>query len=706
MTALLLGMLCLACGDDAGSTPEETGGQTDAVEDAGVEGDLEPTNDAVGTPDTSRACIPGVGVCRENDTVAELCNDYGEWEITQCEEDEICFAGICGPVGVCEPGEVDECRGYDRYFGCNPVGTGRQELAVPFNQTCITNDEGVAELVSRHCLAGQTLCEDEEVLTACAPSGLEYEFATNCQEDDETTLCDDGQCVTLCQYIEKKDTYVGCEYWAVDLDNAFVQAGAGVFYDAYHASFAVAISNVGETLTADIRIESLSEVLAEGSVEPGQMEVFRLPYADIEGTMHGFMGYRVTSTVPIVAYQFNPLDDENVFSNDASLLLPTSSLGTEYYVMTRRQTFEVLKSTLTIVATQEGETNVRIELPDRTDTNPMVTLSGSDIPPMEGGEVLEWTLSQYEVLNIETNHLAADFTGTYVTSDRPLAVFGGTEASNAPNTDSCIHRERQGDWVCEYDRETPCFDDERQEPNIALCRDFITCCADHLEQQMLPISAWGREYNAARSAPRGDEADIWRIIAGADETQVTLVGIPDAVGEPIRTNYTIDEGEWFEFESRADFEILATGPIMLGQFLAAEQAPEPWAEPHPPEYPNDAGTGDPAFMLGVPREQYLDNYVFLVPREYEQNWVTIVAPVGMEMEHEDEDGTETLEADMFTPFATEEYAVLRYALENTGYHRLTGEQPFGVMVHGYDQYVSYGYPAGLNLKKINRRRGE
>ena len=36
--------------------------------------------------------------------------------------------------------------------------------------------------------------------------------------------------------------------------------------------------------------------------------------------------YRIHSTFPVVAYQFNPLENVNVFSNDASLLKPTEAL--------------------------------------------------------------------------------------------------------------------------------------------------------------------------------------------------------------------------------------------------------------------------------------------------------------------------------------------------------------------------------------------
>ena len=35
-----------------------------------------------------------------------------------------------------------------------------------------------------------------------------------------------------------------------------------------------------------------------------------------------------------------------------------------------------------------------------------------------------------------------------------------------------------------------------------------------------------------------------------------------------------------------------------------------------------------------------------------------------------------------------------------GLHTLTCPGTCSVMVHGYDQYVSYGYPGGLDLKDI------
>jgi hypothetical protein len=78
------------------------------------------------------------------------------------------------------------------------------------------------------------------------------------------------------------------------------------------------------------------------------------------------------------------------------------------------------------------------------------------------------------------------------------------------------------------------------------------------------------------------------------------------------------------------------------------------------------------------------------------------------MEHTDDSGVEILPQEIFEVFGTGAWAAARVEMVNEGYHRLRtlDQERFGAIVMGYDQYVSYGYPAGLDVKQINIRDEE
>ncbi|HIA04151.1 MAG TPA: hypothetical protein EYN66_20010 [Myxococcales bacterium] len=536
------------------------------------------------------------------------------------------------------------------------------------------------------CIPGKKRCKNDEEIEICNEDGSEWLDDVPCNSGVNGQVCSQSSqgaaCVRLCELSLKWNTYMGCEYWAADLDNAFVPGGKSGYYDAAGSQFAVVVSNPNQKLEATIEVydsdgkvlfDSNQEPMTEEPLLPGELRIINLPRRDVNSTVLAPLAYRISSSVPITAYQFNPLENEEVFSNDASLLLPENVLGKWYIVMTREQTFELLRGYVTVIATQPGETDVTI-----TVTAP--TLPDNGIPHLKPGESITRTLKQFDVLNIETNKPGADLTGTVVLSTRRVAVFGGSEASNAPNTAHCILPDDEDTLgYCEYDGETAC-------DSVLDCLDFNTCCADHLEHQMFPVKTWGKHYIASRSFPRGAERDVWRIMAAENNTQITTV--PPQVGIPV-----LHSGEWFEFESGKDFEILANKPILVGQFLAAEDAPEPNTQGIP--QPGDAGIGDPAFILTVPFEQYRKDYVFLAPNEYELDYVSIVAPTGAEVRF---DGL-ALDMDWFEPIGTGVFSTTRFLIED-GVHSVSSDEKIGIVVYGYDQYVSYGYPGGLDLKDL------
>jgi hypothetical protein len=112
----------------------------------------------------------------------------------------------------------------------------------------------------------------------------------------------------------------------------------------------------------------------------------------------------------------------------------------------------------------------------------------------------------------------------------------------------------------------------------------------------------------------------------------------------------------------------------------------------------NASTGDPAFILQVPVEQYRDSYLFLVPNTYAENYVTIVATPTTEGSIP----TVTLDGNLissnnFTLIGNYYYYIKSLT---SGNHSIVSDYNIGISVYGYDDYVSYGYPGGLDLRNI------
>lgn len=535
------------------------------------------------------------------------------------------------------------------------------------------------------CSPGERTCREEDEVWQCDETGQQWRLYTDCDGPETGQVCSLGTCQRLCDLSLKWDTYLGCDYWGADLDNAFVPGGEDGYLDAHGQQFAIVVSNPHASFPATVTIDQYNETTAsvqpvlgelhdpiEGwkslfptsPIGPGQLRIFNLPRRDVNGSVQAPLAYHVHSSIPVTAYQFNPLTNVGVFSNDASLLLPSNVFGTWYFVMTREQTFATLRSYLTVIAVQSGETKVEVRV-----TAPTLLGATSGLAHLEAGESVLRTLKQYDVLNLETDATGADLTGSEIKSSKPVAVFGGSEASNAPNTNHCTN------GVCEGDGETPCESHDE-------CLQFNTCCADHLEEQLFPVKTWGKRYLCAQSYQQGFEQDVWRVIAAEDGTQVTTFPVQQDI--PV-----LNAGEWVDFQAREttdDFEIVAKKSVMVGQFLTSQQAQQ-----------IEDGMGDPSFLLVVPEEQFRTEYVFLAPDKYARDYVTIIAP---------EDATVTLDDVEVAPtfwghaIGSSSSRPARFQIAD-GVHTVRSDRPVGVYVYGVDNYVSYGYPAGLDLEPIN-----
>jgi len=519
----------------------------------------------------------------------------------------------------------------------------------------------------------------------CDPSGAGWQDYDDCGAKEGGLSCFHGVCIDPCSDDFKFNTNMGCEYWAADLD----QTDEG---GSNNSPYAIVVSNPGTTAATTVTLYkngSESEVV---EVAPQQLHIFNLDPHNVDGTLQAQRAFRIKATRPIIAYQFNPLENVGVFSNDASMLIPQNSLGTHYRVLGWPERTGGLKGYVTIVGT-EVDTEV-------TFTSSATTGAGGGVPALVAGGSFTATLQPFEVLSFETNGTEQDLTGSVIDSSKPVAVFSGHECANVPYASGCTNGkcDSQPLWSCGGPDDCP-----------------VVCCCDHLEEQIIPVSAWGKTYVGARSYRRNNEPDYWRVVASVDMTHVS-------VDPPVASVPQLMAGEVYEFKAIDSFVLSADQPVLMGQFLASEHAPNSFvgtcgesqlfpglgfgecthtgdpcltdAECGDSLEPGDAGIGDPAFVLSVPIEQLRDDYVFLAPDKYANDYVSVYAEQGTSITM---DGQSIDGQPWHNITGTWRQVTI---LVPDGVHRMEGTAPFGVMVHGFDEYVSYGYPAGMNVSNL------
>jgi hypothetical protein len=631
------------CDDDNGGgrdvgRPDAGGGEDDTDE---------------GTPDTDDGtCSPGEQVCVDGQTAGVCLADGVNVTPIPCTNGQVCRDGVCAEPSetLCEPGEVSACAASGSLLRCNNEGTAFVEEACPGDAPFCRDGACTANL----CTPNVRSCRGNDVVV-CNGAGDAQTVETTCP-----IACRDGACTEVSDCTFDGKYYLGCDFWAVYLDN-----------EARGLSFGVTVSNPG---TREVRVDVLGPgdaSLYSGVVDAGGLQFIDLSTAvQLDSSGITDSAYRVRADGPVTVHQFNPPNNlVQGFSNDASLLLPANALGTEYRVMAYHSgddlaIFARLSARwyVTIVATSEGSTDVTVE-------SPAAIRAGAGVTAMAAGETRTFTLTRGQVLTLMANENngddpdpgdPADLTGMRISGTQPIAVFSGSEASYIPDD---------------------------------------TGAADHLEQQLYPVDTWGNEYTVAKFAARGGEPDVFRVMSSVPNTTITTVpAIPNVSGRTLA-----NAGDALEFNYATDFVLTASAPVSLGQFMVGSLYPgfqgrcsgtvtEGCLIPLAPECGNTKRIGDPAFLLPVSNSQFRSDYTFLTPEGYTEDWVSIVMPTGASVTL---DGSVVTATPTTIPGTT--WQVIRVEVE-PGTHTLTSSAPVGLSVYGYGCDVSYAYPGGLNLE--------
>ncbi len=549
--------------------------------------------------------------------------------------------------GTCTPGEAMACTDETTRSVCSASGSSIVAEACAPGEWCLLGECG-----TQRCITGTLHCQSPEVMESCNADGTGYGDPQPCPEN---TLCENGSCKSICDLGGKGPSYIGCEYWTVDLDQ-YTDPSTNPKPD--EVPHAVVISNPGPTpatISFVPRGPGVTINIADPVVPVGQARAFEMPRWDVSGSSLSFRAIQILASSPVIAHQFNPLNNERVYSNDASLLLPVTAHGKEYYVLDWPSQMlpcispqfcpESQHSYVTIVATSPGTTNLNVTPTARI-------MPGDQIPNFTAGFTRSISLSYGQVMNLQAGDPDAgigrganDLSGTHILADKPIAVFAGHEEAVIGNPDNT-------------DRED-------------------SCCADHLEQQLFPVEAWGNEYIASLSPDRGNHEDHWRIVA-AEPVTITFDPPQNGAGQ-----ISLGKGEVTAFFSRQSFEIKATGKISVGQFLVSQAQ-------------TDDGTGDPAFILAVPQSQYRADYHVLTPTGYSRDYVLIIRPAGVAITIDGAPVADTI----FQGVGAGNWEVGTVQVQ-AGVHVIEGAEPFGLQAYGFNNAVSYGYPGGLNLVGVD-----
>ncbi|MCX7929914.1 MAG: IgGFc-binding protein, partial [Chlorobi bacterium] len=355
--------------------------------------------------------------------------------------------------------------------------------------------------------------------------------------------------------------------------------------------------------------------------------------------------FRVTTDRDVAIYALN----QALTTSDATLVLPVTTLGTEYYVMSYNT--DGIRNPNGTLSTQTTPSEfVIVGIEDGTDVTVYPTA-----PTTESGmQVKSVRLDRGQAMlfqaQFSTQNLNYDLTGTRIVATKKIAVFGGHQRALIP-----VQARGQ------------------------------LASRDHLYEQMIPRSVWGTTYiltplaepRDALPAPSG-VTDLYRVLAAENGTEIKVNGRVVAV---------LQRGQFYQAPLTQPALLEASQPVMIALFKRSFSVT------------SNLTLGDPFMMIIPPRRQYLSKYRFQSCQVahpsggntyYEQYITVVTTPNNVRSILLDGD---TLNASFReVPNTCYVYANVRVS---DGAHTIESPRLFGLYVYGYGYADSYGYIGGM-----------
>lgn len=294
------------------------------------------------------------------------------------------------------------------------------------------------------------------------------------------------------------------------------------------------------------------------------------------------LGIHVVSNQEVAVYALNQIQQ----TTDAFTGLPLDILDTEYIVLGWKNNIDAYfaRSQVNFVAT-ENNTTVRI--------TPAAPTLGR-----QAGVPYTVTLNAGQSYQLQAQGIPLDLSGTRLSSNEPIAVFGGHSCANIPT-------------------------------DVPLC--------DYVVEQIPPTSTWGTNFYTVPLATRR-VGDTVRVMASQDATSISINGTVVRI---------INQGEVYETLLSQASRIKTNRPVLVAQYANGQGF--------------DNTNADPFMMLIPPSEQFLPSYTVSTPADnFAMNFMNVVIPTAavasLRM-----DGT-AIAANLFTPIPNTKHSAAQLSV--------------------------------------------
>ena len=436
---------------------------------------------------------------------------------------------------------------------------------------------------------------------------------------------------------------MGRDLWFTMAEN-YQWSSNGKYYDLYVTSPAATTINI----TVGIATSSKFPIKAN------QVVTFRVPLA-WELTQSGVVEEKAihvwSETADLSAY----LLSRNPYTSDGMYIIPSVGWGTEYIVAAYHShwagtaggdgdlpsEFCIVANADNTVVTVVPTTNIR----DGQDADKMLYKAGVPFTVvLDRGEAV-----QYQAMRNPSEVEGFDFTGTRVTSTKPIGIVGGVMCANIP-------------------------------VEVPYC--------DHICDMIPPVRTWAQTYYTAPFISRKG-GDTYLVIASADNQTITRVSQTGT-----RVHAILNKYEHFyrhDIEDASRWE--SNKPFLLAQYCNSTEWPGGGI--------NNNGIGDPAMTIVNSVEQYTPKVIFQTPTIQTgqagfRNFVNVLV-------HKEAVNSTTFDGELIAgrlqaiPIDNT-YIAYRGSNVAPGTHTVVSDSGVGVYIYGYGSYDSYAWTGGFGTR--------